>query len=210
MEIPVYNASGEIIKNISISEDVFGVPFNEALVHQAFVAQQANARQGTQSTKTRGEVQGSSRKIYRQKGTGNARMGTNRSPVRRHGGVAFGPRPRDFSKDLPKKMRRQAIRCVLSFKLESGELKVIDQLSFEEPKTRDMAKILAALQVISPTLIAVDNPDTNFIKSARNIPAVKTTPANLLNISDMLKNKQLVMTEEAVRQVEELWGQRSG
>jgi len=128
MEISLYNQSGKVVKQIEISDNVFGVPFNEAVVHQAMVRQRANARQGTASTKTRGEVSGSSRKLYRQKGTGYARAGSIRSPLRRGGGIVFGPKPRNYRQAMPKKMRQLAIRCVLSAKAEDGELMILEQL----------------------------------------------------------------------------------
>ncbi len=206
MQVPVYNLAGEVVENIEISDTVFGVPFNEAVVHQAMVRQRADARQGTASTKTRSEVGGSTRKLYRQKGTGAARAGSRRSPTRRGGGIAFGPKPRDYRQDLPKKMRQLAIKCVLSAKAKDGELKVLEQLKFEEPKTKEMARVLAALEVNGSTLIVTDAPEDNVIKSARNLPKVKTLPAHVLNVVDLLSYKILLMTVPAVRKVEQLWG----
>lgn len=206
MQVPVYNLNGEAIKNIEINDTVFNVPFNEALVHQVFVAQRANARQGTANTKKRDEVAGSSKKLYRQKGTGNARMGDSRSPLRRHGGVVFGPHPRDYRQDTPKKMRQTAIRCMLSEKVRDGELKILEQLELSEPKTKEMERILQALGIENSTLIVDGKPAANLIKSARNLPATKTLPAGLLNVVDLLSFKVLVMTENAVKQAEELWG----
>ncbi len=206
MQVPVYNLNGEAIKNIEISDTVFDVPFNEALVHQVFVAQRANARQGTADTKTRSEVAGSTKKLYKQKGTGNARAGNSRSPLRRHGGVVFGPHPRDYRQDTPKKMRQSAIRCLLSAKVRDGELKILEQFQFTEPKTKEMERILQALSIESSALIVDGKPAENMIKSARNLPGTKTLPAGLLNVGDLLSYKVLIMTENAVRQAEELWG----
>ena len=206
MQFPVYNLSGEKTKEIEISDRVFGIPFNEALVHQVFVAQRANARQGTADTKTRDEVSGSTKKLYRQKGTGNARMGSSRSPLRRHGGVVFGPHPRDYRQDTPKKMRQLAIRCVLSAKARDGELKILEKLQFGEPKTKEMERILQALGIKSSALIIDGKPEENMIKSARNLPETKTLPAGLINVVDLLSYKDLVMTETAVKTAEELWG----
>ncbi len=206
MQVPVYNLNGEAIRNIEISDMVFNVPFNEALVHQVFVAQQANARQGTADTKTRSEVSGSTKKLYRQKGTGNARAGNSRSPLRRHGGVVFGPHPRDYRQDTPKKMRQSAIRVMLSTKVRDGELKILEKLEFAEPKTKEMDRILQALGVESSALIVDGKPEMNMIKSARNLPETKTLPAGQLNVGDLLAYKILVMTENAVKQAEELWG----
>ncbi len=206
--MPVYNLTGEVVREIEISDRVFAVPFNEAVVHQAMVRQQANARQGTASTKTRGEVAGSKIKLFRQKHTGMARAGMRRSPLRRGGGITFGPKPRSYEQAMPKKMRRLALRCVLSTKAGGEELKVLDELRFEEPKTKEMLRILAALGVDSSALIVTGEPDTNVVKSARNLVGIKTLPASLLNVVDLLSHRILVMTESAVRKAEQLWGEK--
>jgi len=208
VQVPVYSLSGEVVKHIEISDQVFAVPFNQAVVHQTLVRQRANARQGTASTKTRGEVSGSSRKLFRQKHTGLARAGSKKSPLRRGGGITFGPHPRSYEQAIPKKMRRLALRCVLSAKVSDGELKVVEQLKLEEPKTKEMVRILAALGVDTSALIATSEPEENVIKSARNLPRIKTTPANILNVVDILSYKMLLMTEAAVRKAEQLWGER--
>jgi large subunit ribosomal protein L4 len=197
-----------VVKHIEISDHVFAVPFNQAVVHQALVRQRANARQGTASTKTRGEVSGSSIKLFRQKHTGRARAGSRKSPLRRGGGITFGPHPRSYEQAIPKKMRQLALRCVLSAKASDGELKVVEQLKLEEPKTKEMVRILAALGVDSSALIATSEPEENVIKSARNLPRIKTIPANILNVVDILSYKMLLMTEAAVRKAEQLWGER--
>lgn len=209
MEIPVYSMQGKVVKNLSVSESVFGVPMNDAVVHQALVALQANARQGTSSTKTRSEVAGSTKKLFRQKGTGEARAGSAKSNLRPGGGIVFGPKPRDYSKGLPKKVRQLAIRCLLSDKAASGGLKVIDAISLNPPKTRDMASALAALECTTSTMVATAGVDNNVILSARNLAGVKTTPADLLNVVDLLKYDKLVLTEEALQVVEKIWGDRS-
>jgi large subunit ribosomal protein L4 len=209
MQVPVYNLNGEKVKDIEISDTVFDVPFNEALIHQVMVAQMANNRHGTVDTKTRSDVAGSTRKLYRQKGTGNARAGSVRSPVRRHGGITFGPHQRDYRQDTPKKMRQNALRSVLSGKARDGEIKIIEQFAFEEPETKEMARILAALGIQNNTLIVDGQPDVNLVKSANNIPEVKTLPANLLNVVDVITYKTLLMTESAVRKAEELWGKQA-
>jgi large subunit ribosomal protein L4 len=206
VEVPVYNASGQVVKNIEISDRVFAVPFNEAVVHQAVVRQQANARQGTASTKTRGEVAGSTRKLYRQKHTGMARAGSKKSPLRRGGGITFGPKPRSYRQDMPKKMRQLALRCALSAKTRDEELKVLEELKLDQPKTKQVAGILTALGIDSTALIVTDVPEENIIKSARNLAGIKTLPANVLNVVDILSYKMLLMTESAVRQAEKLWG----
>jgi large subunit ribosomal protein L4 len=210
VQVPVYNRSGEQTKEIEVSDAVFAVPFNQAVVHQAMVRQRANARQGTASTKTRSEVAGRKGKLFRQKGTGRARAGSVRSPLRRGGGVTFGPKPRDYSQAMPKKMRRLAIRCMLSAKVESGQLKVLEELNLAAAKTKEMAGLLAALGMETSALVATSQPDENLIRAARNIPRVKTTPASLLNVVDLLSHNTLMMTEAAVRQVETLWGPKGG
>jgi large subunit ribosomal protein L4 len=206
VQVPVYNLSGEVIRQIEISNTIFAVPFNEALVHQVMVGQRANARQGTASTKTRGAVRGSTRKLYRQKGTGNARSGSKKSPLRRGGGITFGPHPRDYRQAIPRKMRRLALKCVLSAKAGDGELKILDGFDFTEPKTKKMIEVLIALGIDSSALIVTPAPEKNVIKSARNLPEIKTMPANVLNIIDILSHKTLLMTEAAVRVAEKLWG----
>jgi large subunit ribosomal protein L4 len=206
VQLPVYNLAGEEVRKIEVSDSVFAVPFNEAVVHQVMVGLRANARQGTASTKTRGMVAGSTRKLYRQKGTGYARAGSKKSPLRRGGGITFGPHPRDYRQQTPRKMRRLAIRCVLSAKAGDGELKVLDGFDFTEPKTKKMIDALAALGIESSALIVTAVPEASVIKSARNIPDIKTMPAGVLNILDILSHKNLIMTEAAVRLAEKLWG----
>lgn len=210
MQLPVYNISGEVVRQIEVSDMIFAVPFNEAAVHQVMVGQQANARQGTASTKTRGDVKGSTRKLYRQKGTGYARAGSKKSPLRRGGGITFGPHPRDYRQDLPKKLRRLALKCVLSAKAADGELKILEQWDFTEPKTRKMTEVLAALGIDSSALIITPEPDENVIKSARNLKKIKTLPANIINVNEILTYKTLLMTEAAVRMAERLWGNGNG
>ena len=206
MQVPVYSLSGEIVRHIEISDRVFAEPFNEAVVHQAMVRQQANARQGTASTKTRSEVVGSSRKLYRQKHTGFARAGSRRSPLRRGGGVVFGPKLRSYRQAMPKKMRRLALRCLLSAKVKDGELRVIEELKLTEPKTKEVVRILVGLGVDTSALIVTGQPEANVAKSARNLSLVKTLPASILNVIDLISYRVLVMTESAVRKAEELWG----
>ena len=208
MKIPVYNLAGEMVEDIEISDEVFAVPFNQAVVHQALVRQRANARQGTANTKTRSEVSGSSKKLFRQKGTGLARAGSRKSPLRRGGGVAFGPKPRSYRQAMPKKMRQLALKCVLSAKAGDGELVVLEQLKLPEPRTKEMVRILAALGVDSSALIITDEPEDNVIKSARNLTRIKTLPASVLNVVDILSYKMLLMTVAAVRKAEQLWGEK--
>lgn len=209
MEVQVYNMNGKATGKVEISDYIFGVPFNEAVVHQALVRQLANRRLGTADTKTRGEVVGSTRKLYAQKHTGRARRGDIRSSILRGGGVAFGPDPRSYRQDMPKKMRRLALRCVLSAKASSGELKIVDKLEFDSPKTKAVLDMLIALEIGDSVMIAIGEAEANLIKSARNLLGVKTMPAPLLNVADLLSYKALIMTVGAVRKMEELWGEKS-
>ena len=206
MQAPVYNLAGEVVEHIEVSDQVFNIPFNEAVVHQAMVRQRANARQGTASTKTRSEVSGSSRKLYRQKNTGAARAGSIRSPLRRGGGIVFGPQPRSYRQAMPKKMRRLALRCMLSAKARDDNLMIVEALKLDEPKTKEMVRILSTLKVEPSVLIVTAESETNVIKAARNLVGVKTLPANLLNVVDLLSSKMLLMEVAAVRKAEQFWG----
>jgi len=206
VQLPVYSLSGEVVRQIEVNDSVFAVPFNEALVHQVMVGMQANARQGTASTKTRSMVRGSTRKLFRQKGTGEARAGSAKSALRRGGAVTFGPHPRDYRQETPKKMRRLALKCVLSAKAGDGELKILDGFNFEEPKTKKMLAALNTLGINSSALVVTPAPETNVIKSARNIPEIDTMTVNVINIIDIMSHKTLLMTEAAVRAAEKLWG----
>ncbi|MBF8286654.1 MAG: hypothetical protein HW393_468 [Dehalococcoidia bacterium] len=207
MKLAVRNAEGKQVRQITVDDAVFGITPNLAVLHQAFVAQRANQRRGTASTKSRGEVQGSTRKMRRQKYTGSARQGSNRSPVRTGGGVAFGPRPRSYRQDLPKKMRRLAIRSALSGKLADGQLHVIDKLGgFTRPRTKEVVSILHNAGIERSALIVTGEPDRSVLISARNLPKTKVLPAPYLNVVDLLTYRDLLLTEDAVRRVEGLWG----
>ncbi len=206
MQVPVYNNAGKVVSKIEVDETVFGVKPNNAVVHQALVRQRANARQGTSDTKTRCEVSGSSRKLYRQKHTGMARAGTRRSPLRRGGGIIFGPHPRSYRQVMPKKMRRLALKSILSAKLAGGELKVVDSFGIEESKTKQMEQVIKALGAETSALLVTAGVDMNVVKSARNIEMIKTLPADMLNVVDLLSYTVLLMTVDAVRRVEVVWG----
>ena len=203
MEYPVHKVSGEAIDHIEIRDDIFATGFNEPIVHQAMVRQLANARQGTAATKTRGEISGSTRKALRQKHTGWARRGDRRSPLLRGGGKAFGLHPRSYRQRMPKKMRRLALRCVLSAKASSGEMIVVDQFGLAEPRTAELARILSWLGIARSTLIVTADPEVNVIKSARNLQRTRTLPAALLNVVDLLSYRALVITTDGLRRVEE-------
>jgi large subunit ribosomal protein L4 len=206
VKISVYNMSGKVVRGIDISDAVFGQPANDAVVHQALTAQRNNARQGTSDTKTRSEVAGSTKKLYAQKHTGRARAGSIKSGVRRGGGIIFGPHPRDLSASMTKKARRLAIKVVLSSKASEKGLLVLDELKLEATKTAEVVKILKALGVDGTAILALPDVDETIIKSARNLAAVKTMPATQLNVADMLTYDKLLITEAALRQIEELWG----
>ncbi len=185
-EVALYNQQGEQIGEIELSDAVFAVPVNEAVMHQAVVAYLANRRVATAKVKIRSEVRGGGRKPWRQKGTGRARHGSIRSPIWRGGGVVFGPTGRqNFKQSLPKKMKRLALKSALSSKVNSGSLLVLDALQMDVPKTKEMIKLLEKLQTGRKVLLVLESPQVNVIKSARNIPVVKTTQAEQLSVYDI-------------------------
>jgi large subunit ribosomal protein L4 len=206
MKLPVHDGQGKQVRQITVDDSVFGITPNMAVLHQAFVAQRANQRRGTASTKTRAEVQGSTRKMRVQKYTGRARQGSIRSPVRVGGGVAFGPRPRSYHQKLPRKMKRLAIRSALSGKLADGQLHVVDELSFARPRTKEMVRVLENVGIQRSALVVTGEPDGSVRVSARNLQKTKVLPAGYLNVVDLLTHRDLLLTEEAVRRVEGLWG----
>ena len=206
MKLPVYSAQGAKLKPITVDDQVFAMKPNLAVVHQAFVAQQANQRAGSASTKTRSEKRGSTAKVRIQKGTGRARQGPNRAPHRRGGGVAFGPKPRSYRQALPKRMKRLAIRSVLSGKVADGRLVVVKELALEKPRTKDMVSVLTNIGIERSALIVTGEPDRGVHMSARNIAKTKVLPADYLNVVDMIMHRDLVMTVAAVRRCEALWG----
>lgn len=207
MEVPVYSLKGEVVDQIHLSQAVFGLPFNEAVVHQAMTRQLANKRQGTACTKTRGEVKGSTRKLYAQKHTGRARRGSVKSPLLRGGGVAFGPKPRTYRQSMPKKMRRLALKCLLSAKVREGNMRLVQELDFEEPRTKDMIGVLSSLGSDSSALILTAESAPRVVKSAANLPEVKVVPSALINVLDLLSFKTVIATVPAVRNIEQIWGE---
>lgn len=204
-KVALYNVSGEQIGDIELSDDIFGIEVNTHVMYEAVKAYLANQRQGTQSAKTRSEVRGGGRKPWRQKGTGRARQGSIRSPQWKGGGVVFAPKPRDYSIRLPKKVRRLALKSAFSSKVESNEIIVIDELNMTTPKTKDMIKVLENLKVGKKALIVIPAKDENIYKSARNIPGVKTSAVNTLNVYDILNHDSFVITKDAVSKVEEVY-----
>lgn len=205
MLITLRNTNGETTQDIDVLDSLFNVPMNQALVHQVAVSHMANNRQGNASTKTRGKVAGGGAKPWRQKHTGRARQGSRRAPQWKGGGTVFGPSPRDYSQSIPKKMNRGAIRCLLSQKAKETKLIVLDQLNFENAATKLMAGVLSNLDINSSTLIVTEETDRNIVLSARNIPRVRTIPAQQINVIDLLTHDKLVMTLDAVRKAEGLW-----
>lgn len=204
-KVPLYNVNGEAIGEIELSEDVFGAEIREDLMHKVVVAQLANKRQGTVSTKTRSEVRGGGAKPWRQKGTGRARHGTIRSPIWRGGGIVFGPKPRSFEKKVPKKIKRLALKSALSSKVEENNLIVLDELKMERPKTKDMVNILKNLDVKGKALMILGEKEENVILSARNIPGISTGCIDNLNVYDLLLHEKLILTKDALEKVEEVY-----
>ena len=202
MQLAVRNLAGEVVDNIDVDGSVFEVPLNKAVVHQAMVRQLANARLGTADTKTRAEVAGSTRKLYKQKHTGRARKGSAKSPLLKGGGITFGPHPRSYRQRMPKKMRHLALRCLLSAKASSGEILVVDQLKLEQPKTAEMAKVLKALGVTSTALVVTRKPEAAIVRSAQNLQGIRTLPAELLNVRDLLTYNYMVIGVDSLRVVE--------
>ncbi|MBF7095991.1 50S ribosomal protein L4 [Alkalibacter mobilis] len=204
-KVDVINVKGEKVEELTLKDDIFGIEPNEAAVHQVVVAQLANKRQGTQSAKTRSEVRGGGKKPWRQKGTGRARAGSIRSPLWKGGGVIFAPKPRDYSKKVNKKMNRLAIKSVLSSKVADSEFLVLDALSIEAPKTKEMVNVLENIKAAKKTLILVKDLDENVYKSARNIPGVKTVTVETINVYDLLDCDCLVTTKDSVEKIEEVY-----
>lgn len=195
---------GKEVGTIELSDAIFAVEPNENLVHLAVVQQLADNRQGTQKAKTRSEVSGGGRKPWRQKGTGHARQGSTRSPQWTHGGVVFAPVPRDYSFKLNKKEKRAALKSALSDRLAAGKLIVVDELAFDAPKTKEFAKVLAALNVTGKSLVVI-NEDKNVIKSSDNVATNKTSYTNTINVYDIMNAQTVILTKDAVAKIEEVY-----
>jgi large subunit ribosomal protein L4 len=205
----VYNMAGEAIDQLELSEQVFGVTPNVSVLHQVVTAQLVNRRQGNASTKTRSEVSGGGRKPYKQKGTGRARQGSTRAPQFRHGGIAFGPRPHTYHHDVPKKMRRLAIRSALSDKVANASLIVVNDLTMETPRTRDMLTLLGKLPTDEGkrVLMMLPQRDENVVLSARNVPMAKVQHVSSINVIELLKHDYVVMPVQTVRWIEMVFGE---
>ncbi len=204
--INVYKMDGTVAGKIKLSDSVFGVEYNEALIHQAVVTRLANERQGTKSTLTRTEVRGGGRKPWRQKGTGNARQGSIRAPQWVKGGVVFAPKSRDFSKDMNKKAKVGALLSALSKKVADGELVVLENLEVKEGKTKEMVALQKALNLDKSAVIVMDNNDINVIRATRNIQSLSTLPVAQISTYEVVANAKVVLTKEAVKKLEEVYG----
>ena len=203
-KVSVYNMEGREVETIDLSDDVFGVEINEHLVHMAVVQQLANKRQGTQKAKTRSEVSGGGRKPWRQKGTGHARQGSTRAPQWKGGGVVFAPVPRDYSFKMNKKEKKVALKSALTSRVEEKKFIVVDEIKFDEIKTKKFADILKNLEV-SKALVVLEDGNTNVELSARNISDVKTARTNTINVYDILKYNTVIATKAAVANIEEVY-----
>lgn len=204
INVKVFDMSGKETGSIQLNENIFGVEVNQHVMHQAVVQYLANQRQGTKSAKTRAEVRGGGRKPWKQKGTGRARQGSIRSPQWTGGGVVFAPKPRDFSFKLNKKVKRLALKSALTTKVNEQKFIVLESLNFDEIKTKKMVSVLSSLN-ITKSLIVLENNDKNVILSARNIPNVKTTGFNSINVYDILKYETFVVTKGALSKIEEVY-----
>jgi large subunit ribosomal protein L4 len=202
--VTVYNIEGKKVGTLELNDTVFGVEINDHLVHMAVVQQLANKRQGTQSAKTRAEVSGGGRKPWRQKGTGHARQGSTRSPQWKGGGVVFAPKPRDYSFKMNKKEKALAIKSALTSKVNETKFFVLDDLSFDSIKTKQMKAVLDSFK-LEKALVILDKKDENVLLSARNLPKVRTVLSNSINVYDILKYDTLVLTKDAVAQIEEVY-----
>jgi len=204
LTLDLFNQQAQKVGDIQLNENIFGVEINTDAMHQVVVAQLANKRQGTQSAKTRAEVRGGGIKPWKQKGTGRARQGSIRAPQWIHGGIVFAPKPRDYRMSVPKSMRRVAFKSALSAKVAENEMIVIDNLEFDSPKTKAMLEVLTAFGV-KKTLIVVEKSNEIIYKSARNIPGVQVSPVNNLNVYDILKYENFIVTKDAVSKIEEVY-----
>ena len=204
-QVTMLKMDGTEAGSIELKDEIFGIEVNEYAVHAVVVNYLANQRQGTQSAKTRGEVRGGGRKPFRQKGTGRARQGSSTSPHHVSGGIAFAPKPRSYRCTLPRKLRRLAMKSALSSKVKENEIIVLDSLKLDEPKTKEMAKILENVKAAKKALIVTDVKDENVVRSAANIPGVKTTIVGEMNVYDIVNHTSLILTKDAVTRIEEVY-----
>lgn len=205
LNVTIYDMDGKDVGLLDLNENIFGVTVNVSLLHEAVKNYLANQRQGTQSTLTRAEVRGGGKKPWRQKGTGRARQGSIRAPQWAHGGVALGPKPRSYRYSMNKKAKRLAMKSAFSSKVQNGNMIVVDNLTFNEIKTKNMVKVLNALNVNEKALLVLPGPDATIVKSAKNIQNLKTLYVNTLNVYDILKHDKFIITKEAVKKIEEVY-----
>ncbi len=205
-QVSVYNNKGEVVKTLDLDEGLFGAEPNVPLMHQALMRQRANARLGTAASKTRGMVEGGSAKPWAQKGTGRARQGTTSSPIWKGGGVVFGPHPRKYTQDMPRRARRAALRSALATKVAENRLVVVDELKLPAAKTREMVAFLSAVPVESSALVVLPRYDEDIVRAARNLRAVKVLQADLLNVADLMDYDFVVMPEAAVEMITATFG----
>lgn len=205
LKVSIKNIKGQDVGEVELSESVFGIEPNAAVLHAYVKAYLANQRQGTQSALTRGEVRGGGRKIYRQKGTGNARHHGNRAPQFRHGGVVFAPKPRDYVINVPKKIRRLAFKSAMTSKLNAGEIIVVDEIKLAEPKTKLMAKVLGNFDLKGWTMLVLPGRDETLVRASGNIEKLQTSYVNTLNVYDILKAGKIILTKDALKGVEEVY-----
>jgi len=208
VKISVHDLGGATVGEVELDDSVFGVPFRQAVVHQAVTCLLANRRQGTAATKTRGEVTGSTRKLYAQKGTGRARRGSIKSPLMRGGGIVFGPSPRSYRQRLPKKMRRLAFACALSEKARDGAIWAVENLDFGVPRTKDVAAMLASAGKVSSVLIVVPESQPVLALSARNLPGTTVRQCSVVSTLDVMSSDKLIASVSALRKMEEIWGSK--
>ncbi len=204
-KVTMLNMLGSAVGDLELRDDIFGIEVNEYAVHAVVKNYLANQRQGTQSAKNRGEVRGGGRKPFRQKGTGRHRQGSSTDPSQVGGGVVFAPKPRDYRYNLPKKLRRLAMKSALSAKVADKEIIVLDVLAFDAPKTKEMVKVLANVNAAKKALIVTDVKDENVVKSAANIPGVMTTTVGQLNVYDIVNHISLIVTKDAVNKIQEVY-----
>jgi len=206
MQVAVKNVTGKKVEDIELRDDIFAVEPSKPVMHQALVRQLANARQGTHSTKTRGEIRGTTAKWYRQKGTGRARHGSRKAPIFVGGGIVFGPKPRKYTKRMPKKMRRLALRTALSVKAAAEQIVVLDELNFDEPKTKNMVEVLANLNLEGSVVVLMPERNANVEKSIHNLADVTCLRANYLNVRDLLGHDYVVMPKASLDVIEGILG----
>ncbi|QSX05990.1 50S ribosomal protein L4 [Sedimentibacter sp. zth1] len=204
-KVALYDINGSQVGDVELCDAIFGIEPNNHVMYEAVKNYLANQRQGTQSAKTRAEVRGGGRKPWRQKGTGRARQGSIRAPQWKGGGVVFAPKPRDYSYSIPKKVKRLALKSALSSKVIDKEIIVLDSLTLEQPKTKEMVKVLSNLKANKKSLIVIPERDANVVRSASNIPGVKTAYVNTINVYDILNCDTFIITKDAVNKVEEVY-----